>query len=256
MFASAVAVALDVPQQAIDEIQKRSADPRSLQEVVRRRHAAADDYRLMADAYVISGLVRGRYYGYIAALSSSQLLHHQSRDALFPPQPMRVTEFHLSDTERYIATILVASAYRERSYDARIRAWTAAVLRVRDLAVHEESADLRQKHHDSVALDEAIRVAKKAGVRTTSKLIDHAIDAGASIGVGVLTSFVLSPLVGFLAGLGAGYAMKRLRLGEQVGSLFERPRRLRDLASGGPGSIGRTWTGAVAPASESNLPAD
>jgi hypothetical protein len=69
-----------------------------------------------------------------------------------------------------MAQLLWASAFSERRHDARIRLWADNVRLVR-MAVRAEEIDLPQRASEDRALGTAVDAARRAGVRTYSRLI-------------------------------------------------------------------------------------
>jgi hypothetical protein len=244
VFIMEVADVLGMEVDEIMNIQEQSANPEQL-ELLRNRQANSHDFRRMIDCFVVSGIIRGRYYGTMAARTNRQFLSHQLRSEVFSDiidKP--VTEYLVSNTERYLSAIIVASAFREGQHRFRISEWFNSVMKARR-ATMEDRLDLRPKDFNEVAVSEAVRLAKLLDIRTKSKWIDKGIDAGFAIGVGVLTSFVLSPWSGFLLGLASGAASDRMKIGERIGETFETKRSLRKLAVADPGSIRRTWAAGM-----------
>jgi len=242
VFLREVALALEVPYGDLLRIQQLSADPVLLRRFC-RHHRSSGDFDLMVDAFVVSAIIRGKYYAMVARGSSCQFLCHQSRESIFATAPPSSNEYGLTNTERYLAALLVSSAFRERRYTARISAWSDGILRSRR-AVAEERIDLRHRRLDDVALEESIRVLKLLDIRTTSKWIDRGVDAGLALGVGVLTSFFLDPLAGFAVGMISAPVLGRIQLGQTVGALSQTKKRLRNLAVAEGGLLRRNWRGS------------
>lgn len=242
VFLPEVAEILKITETDLREVQKLSACPTTLKSIARTQ-SPAYLFAILVDAFVISAIIRGIYYACVAHKMSIQLLCHQIREALFSnSSPQNNIEYRVSNTEHFLATIIVASAYREKNQRQRINEWSNSLFKARQ-AVHEEKVDLRFRKFDDVALDEAIRIAKLLDIRTKSKWIDKGINAGSAIGVGILTSFVLSPWAGFFCGLASGAAMDRFKVGDKATRLLETDYGLKSLAAASPGNISRNWMG-------------
>lgn len=244
VFLKEVANVLNVDEDEIRRIQQISSDSNELNLAISGK-AYKDEFDLMIDSFVVSGIIRGRYYGAGAVKTGSQFLCHQLRREVFSQTEQTIAEeYPLSNTERYLSSIIVSSAFRESDYRMRISEWLDSVTKARNANI-EGKVDLRFKDFDDIAVDEAVRVAKMLDIRTQSKWIDKGINAGIALGVGILTSFVLSPWPGFLFGAASGAISDRLTVGTKIAAYSETKRRLGDLATAHPGNISRSWSGGL-----------
>lgn len=106
------------------------------------------------------------------------------------------------------------------------------------LTVQAEAVDLPQRSSEDRALDTAADAARKAGVRTHSRLLDDCSDLVIAMGLGALSSFVVNGWPDMYVTLGTYAASKKENLGERaMRGAFENPRRLKQLADGVPGRI-------------------
>ncbi|MCI0527371.1 MAG: hypothetical protein L0Y56_07990, partial [Nitrospira sp.] len=253
-FEQQVTGLLNFDPQEVREIQKLSADSNNLESL----RSGQFGEPLLASArkiYSMSVLVRGVYYDFLAKKAKAQVLHHHIRRDLLENESKKDEGkvYKPTSTEEYLYSILVGSAFRARLLEERVIEWTNLVGKLRDLA-QKQNVDLGHKVLDTVALDEAIKIARKVGVNTwdptVEKWIQVGLEMGVDLGVGTLTSFVLSnPWLGLATGAATGVAMRHPKIQETITEGFRRAtvpeRTLREMATGGPGRIGRTWSGLV-----------
>jgi len=201
-----------------------------------------DNFRLMTDAYVVSALLRGRYHDYIAQKSSIQVIHHPFREGVLPHLKKSGTvRFVVSNTERYLSNIVLASAFAERREKQRVSCWVENVLKVRK-AVLAGAIDTRQKDFNKVALDLAVDAAKRVDIRIHPRWLDEVLDAIFAIGVGALASFVLNSWTGFVSKIIHYGVSRKVDIGKEATCrVLDTKARLRDLAISEPGRIKQTW---------------
>jgi hypothetical protein len=172
-----------------------------------------------------------------------QVLHHPMSSALLPELPLPVTvpfTYSVTNSERYLAHLLWASGFAERKQKDRILLWADNVRRVR-LAVLAERVDLTQRASEDRALGTAVEAARRAGVRTRSRLIDDGMDLALALGIGALSSFVVNGWPDMYVTLAAYVASKKSDLGERLmRPMFENRLRLKNLAEM-PGRINPTF---------------
>jgi len=129
-----------------------------------------------------------------------------------------------------MAQLLWASGFAERKHHERIRLWAGNVRLVR-MAIRAEVIDLPQRSSEDRALDTAVDAARRAGVRTHSRLIADCADLMLAMGVGALSSFVVNGWPDMYVTLGTYIASRKEDLGDRAARMtFENRRRLRRLA--------------------------
>jgi len=232
---------LNVSTSELSQVHKMSRDLNLLRSYV-AIWPDDDDLRLMTDAYAISALLRGRYHDYVARKSNLQIIHHPFREQFLPRQKKSgKIRFFVSNTERHLSNIVLASAFAEQGEKQRVSCWLENVLRIRK-AVLTGAIDTRQKDYDKVALDLAVDAARRVNIRIHSRWLDDVLDAAFAVGIGTLTSFVLDPWLGFAGGVIEYGISRKVDIGKEVAHLvFDTQARLRDLAKSGSGRIERTW---------------
>lgn len=233
---------MSVPEADLIRVRTLSSDVREVSALV-SRCAPHDDFRLLTDAYVISALLRGRFHDFIARKSGLQIMHHPLREGILSKPKQTVPKnFSVSNTERYLCNIVLASAFTEKNHADRISAWTGNVRKVKN-AASAGWIDTGMKDSEEVALDLAVDAAKRLDIRVHAKRIDEVLDVALAVGCGALTSFILTDWPGFSAGLVEHAISKKVDLSKKVtGSLLDTKLRLRQLAVSEAGRIEPRWS--------------
>jgi len=234
-FAKQIAKTLDVSQNDLLKLWSLTTDSSFVADLVVRR-PDTEEFRLIRDAFVVSSLLRGRYHEYAAEKSETQILSHPVREPILHrfSSSSRIS-IEVSNTERYLANIAVASAFAERAHKARVALWVENVLNLRR---GRDQMNLEEKDRDEKAQQTAIDAARQAGVRTHSKLLENCLDAGAAFGSAALTSFALHPWWSMLVGSSMYAISRQNRLGRRIGdAFFSTPSKLNRLSRLGPGRI-------------------
>lgn len=208
----------------------------------------SDQFRLILDAFVVAALIRGRYHAQVARAAGNQIMQHPMRKAVsLRVRPATRVPITVPKVGHYLASIAINGAGAEKRVEDRLGAWASSLISVRtavlrgelDLEVEDEADDTAQKR--------AVQIARNLNLTTHSKTIDTALDVAIELG-----GFAVGAPIGFVFGewYGIGYsaleaasriAARKKPVGERVGRiLFERPKRLRDLATAGPGPIEQT----------------
>ena len=105
---------MNVPEADLIRVRHLSSDVREVSGYVNRR-SPHDDFQLLTDAYILSALLRGRYHDFIARKSGLQIVHHPLREGvLSKPKRTDHKNFSVSNTERYLSNIVLASAFMEK----------------------------------------------------------------------------------------------------------------------------------------------
>jgi hypothetical protein len=194
---------------------------------------------LATSAHVLSIMLRGRYHDLTAREYGRQVLHHPVRRPVLPklagPAGGEVA-YAVTNSEGMMARLLWASGFAERRHHDRISLWAENVRLVR-LAIRGEFIDLPQRASDDRALDTAVDAARRAGIRTHSRLIADCADLMLAMGVGALSSFVVNGWPDMYVTIGTYIAARKEDLGDRAARVtFENRRRLKRLAET-PGRI-------------------
>lgn len=228
---------LDVEMKDVTHAWSLSGNESFVESAVRRQ-PDSDEFRLVRDAFIVSALLRGRYHEYAAESANLQLLSHPIREPVLKRLPRAgVIPIDVPNTERYLASIVLAGAFAERGLEARIRLWIENVLRLR---AARAQINLTAKDRDETARDTAIDAAKRFGVRNHSRKLATILDIGVGIGSSALTSFVLSPWESMAVGSGMTLISANRQLGHVIASATTTTRQsLTRLSSLRPGRIER-----------------
>jgi hypothetical protein len=208
-----------------------------------------DDFKLAADAYVLSVLLRGRYYDHIAEQTDMQIMHHPVREFVLS-QKKAGAIFKPTNTEEYLTSIILSSALAEQKMENRLSLWAENVINARKARI-QGCIDLSQKDSDSVARDTAINYSKLIDLRGYSKLTASSFDVLSSLVIDGLVCVVLCPWIGIPPEAGipvgpliaAAYKYKTQKgIGDRVAHLVTtRSGRLHDMAIAVPGRIRGIW---------------
>jgi hypothetical protein len=224
-FSKSLAAILEITEEELSDAWRHSNDVSLMREQSELRE-------LVTSAHVLSILFRGRCHDLVARETGLQVLHHPVRMPLLPAlESDGVAVAHdVTNSERFMAQLLWASGFGERSHDARIRLWAENVRLVR-VAVQAEIVDLPQRASEDRALETAVDGARQAGVRTHAKLIDECADLMIAMGFGALSSFVVNGWPDMYITIGTYVASKKENLGQRAArTVLENRRRLRQLA--------------------------
>lgn len=230
-----IAKVLNVQEREVARAWTSSSDSRHVASLSLKQ-PDSDEFRLIRDSFILSCLLRGRYHDYAAELMSQQLLAHPVREAVYRRSRTdgRIS-IEISNTERYLANITIASAFSERSHDARVALWLENVLKLRR---GRNRINLSQKDRDEIARDAAIEAARRFDVRVHSRLLENVLDVGIGIGTTALTSFALLPWESMIVGSGVYAVSAKKKIGERLmGLITARTRTLSRLSQLGPGRI-------------------
>jgi hypothetical protein len=241
-FVPEISKVLDVDQELLRDLLLQGRDP-SRVEYFSRHMPDTDDFRLMKDAFVVSTLMRGIYHDKVAQLGGYQIMHHPLREPVLAEASTddRV-EIGVTNTQEMFARMILGSAFAERTQQARIETWVENVSKARD-ASQRQMLDLRDKNYDERALAAAMDAARTADIRAHPKYVEWTLDMGPSLGLGVLTSFVLISWLGFAVGTAGTIASRTGSIGKRAAQVvYRRDGRLRDLSRLFPGRVRRVWT--------------
>jgi hypothetical protein len=236
-FTSQIARVLAVPEPEILTVWSRTADANFVAELAKRR-PDTDTYRTIRDAFIVSALLRGRYHDYAAENAGAQILSHPIRNEILRKSPRgNRVPIEISNTERYLANIVVASAFAERSHAVRVSLWVENVLKLRSA---REGINLGQKDRDETARDVAIDAAHRADIRLHSKLLENVLDASFALGGAAITSFVLLPWESMVIGSGMYAFSAKKKVGARfAGAIASAAGKLNRLSKLMPGRIER-----------------
>ena len=242
-FIPYLARAFDVSETDLRLVWAKSKQPAVLKEFSRKR-PDNEEFWLMARAFVLAAVIRGRFHEIIAKASDIQIIQHPMRAPAALPIKKRGNAIHaVPNTRMYLANIIVAAAFSEKTIERRIACWADNLIAVRTRSLSDDF-DLHPRNDDDATRSRAVAAAKVLGVRAHSRYLETALEISWVLGVGTLTSFALHQWPSLIASLVAGAVGIRKPVGRLIAAtVYERPSRLSDLATAGPGRIERVWAG-------------
>jgi hypothetical protein len=240
-----LALVLGRSEDELHDAWERSCDLKQVKDWAKRQ-PDSDDFSLVRDAYVLAALLRGRFHDHFAEAADLQIMHHPFRYS-FLPKKSETAIVVPTNTEKYFTSIILASAFAERTAKGRIALWAENVAKARR-ANKEGDIDLRHKPSNRRAEEKAVRAAKSADLTLHSRTAAAALDVILALAQS-LTWFGLFSWAGFPPSLAmpmgpAGSATTKLQTGKSPGeiaaSLVYR-RRLSSLSHQVPGRIKGRW---------------
>jgi hypothetical protein len=203
-----------------------------------------DEFKLVYEAWLLSGIIRGKYHMHLAAKEGIHLLQHPYRKyiktRLKAAQPELVT-----NTEAYFINFIISSALLERKPDNRVKAWLDNINTAR-AAIESPSLNLREGDTESEAEDLAFGAAKRINLPCHSARLRKLVTLTVSSGLSAIIGFKISPWVsplGFAVKPAIEEAYKKIRKGreipEDIRNLIFTKGRFQKLQSRIPGRIER-----------------
>ncbi|MBI5779824.1 MAG: hypothetical protein HZA49_10295 [Planctomycetes bacterium] len=239
-FIPQLALILNIEKRELERIRRLSCDLKILKDYS-NRIPNDSEFRTMWDCYIVSALIRGVYHDYVAKKSKYQIIHHPFRvPVLDKLNSSASSDYDISNTQNYFASIILASAYAEKTPNNRISCWAENVLKARN-AMSYEYIDLPSKHHDTIALNLAVESARKIGIRTYSRRTEKILNIICDCGVGLLKMFTLNPWIAPTE-IVLKETMEIRRLGTIVaGKVYGTEKKLSELGRSVPGRIETKW---------------
>lgn len=206
-----------------------------------RGELTSEDAKIAERAWLITSLIRGRYYEYLARSAGLHLMSHPYKMyagvKLASGQTLDVL-----NSEEYLIKMIIGSAFLEKTPERRVRTWADNVEKARN-AIALRAVALPGAVLDADAERQAADAAKTIGIQATSTRLHRALDYTVSVGMGLLFSIKLSPW-GFLLAPAAQQIYRHLRersIGEDIAKyVFSSRARFRKLARLTPGRIENT----------------
>jgi hypothetical protein len=127
--------------------------------------------QLAEKAWVLGGIIRGKYYEILAKLQGMQLVSHPFRKGLeqhLDPQP----PLRLNRAEELFVKLIIASALSQRSVKSRVTTLAQHIARARK-AIQVGVISLQETNTESEAIGVAIHAARIIGVISSAKFYDN-----------------------------------------------------------------------------------
>jgi len=245
-YIPAIAAVLKVEEEELQELHKESART-SIVLHFSEQQEETRSFRLTRSAYVIAALARGKFHDVLAQeRKAATQLHHPFRMGVLS-QPSKASD--VVDTESNIqqalSNIVWSSAFSRSDPAERIKHYTESVNKVRRMLrnTYSNGMDITLPNLDNgdIAIDEAVRIAKSAGVEFASKEFGRAIEVCIQAGLAGLGLY-FTPWTALAMGLGYAAIPDRLKKGQAIAEHFaSRESQVRELAA--IKTAGRLWPG-------------
>lgn len=239
-FIPPIARAMQVTQTTLRGYWEESAKPTYVAKLVKEVDSL--ESRDISRAFLMSTLLRGVYYDYLARCEKIQIMHHPIRQkTILRSRAMDKWQHYGNGVDKALANIIVYSAMDERTPRGRIKHWAANVKRAREMrrSGHLMTAAVAD---ESVCIDNAKNICRTIGLEVRSPVIRRveqvlpAIAGGAAawwataIGLDAYTP-VLRPVLSISA------AAMAKALYHELKRPIVSDGRLEDLAHGRPGRL-------------------
>lgn len=240
-FIPQISKILDLQTNDLKEVWSLSKSKKIIDDFIKRM-PDDDNFKIMQDAYIASALIRGRYHEYVAKESQIQILPHKLRKPVFINLGKnKKHKFRVLNTQRLCAWLIVESAFCEKSIEERINLFTENLDKIRK-ANFQDLIDLRDKPDDITAIKVVKNAAKMSGVRIHKKKIEKIIDLVMAIGIGYLTSFILTEWVGIPVNVLENELLENSTWGNKIArNLFDNESNINKLPLFKPGRIESNW---------------
>jgi hypothetical protein len=246
-FLPQIGLALGTSEAELRSLHKLSQNIGALPALAAQR-SAGNAGGVMADAYVVAALLRGRYHDSVNRMSHGQLTHHPIRDAIaLEVGPDEAGTFRVTNVMTHLGALLIASAFVEKDVAGRTTAYLENLGRLKGRIGGDYEA-LRSQDFAERVEEEVVRIADEAGISTRSHRSKELLEVGTATGFAALTAFVLLPWSPVVTVAGSTFAtfvgdlvLRRARLGETAAEGFRREHRLRDLHNAGSGLVRSRW---------------
>jgi hypothetical protein len=197
-----VAKVLDISPRDALALHARSRDSSEVSRIV---SAHGDDFEQMTRAYVACTIIRGRYHEELGKLLSNQILRHPVRGIVSKaPTGVPTAKIDVSPVAWSVACLVLYGAMKQGTLEARFHTWIANIQKLRALLA-TGGVQLAEGTGHAV-VNTAYSLARRADVQIVSARLDTFLRIVTDLGVGVLTSYWLSPWIGPAAGPVIGIA--------------------------------------------------
>lgn len=176
------------------DLQKINSNSTNLDTVARwSRISRESEIQLPQDAWMLAGIMRGKYHEYLAREEDLQLLQHPFRKGIEgklkagSPQPV-------TNSESYFINIVIASALVEKKPDNKVSVWLDNIDNARR-AILSPTIALPPCSGEPEAERFAFESAKKVGIPSHSIAFRRALDWTFSVGLGALIAFTVAPWI-------------------------------------------------------------
>ncbi len=242
VFIDQISLIMKVDSNNLEEAWKLSCNNEYLNKVSKEK-IVDEEIKVIKGAYTISALLRGYFYAIYAKKAKIHFIHHPFRSPILQTSDKRnesIQEFQISNVQRYLTIIILSGALSGGSQKEKMNIWLENISKARKgISFY----NLEQVNSESIALNNAIKIAKELDIRTSPKWIDITIEILIGLGFNVMTSFILQGWDGFVVGLASSVLLSdKIKIGERLNLRFSNTdNHLKELANARPGRIEEIW---------------
>jgi hypothetical protein len=234
-FKGLIASVMQITENQIDVLHELSQDDAK----VRDAYASLETSevgKLMADAFVVSWLLRGRLHSELARLQGRQIVQHPRRDAV-QPGACRVLPYQVTDVTLHLAAVALNLAMTEEKLEDRIQSWARMVIWARG-AIASEKIDVSPSGGAKEAFASAVEAVRHYQSERNLGVIRKAARQMGAIGVADKTVALAEWLEQESSDLEDG---SHFRLEDWQPTPATEPFPLKDLVAGPSGRVRPIW---------------
>lgn len=188
-FIPYIAQVLQQSERDIKDLHSKSTDPRNIKGWIKKD--TSDATRLLERAWVLGGIIRGKYYENLAKSEKIQLVAHPFRKSIEEDLEVGILPQPIYRSEELFIKILIKSAQVETTAARRVAA-LAENIKLARRAILGKAVNLEETLTNDDAEKFAARAAKDAGIIGTSKLNKLITEIFVNFGAPYLLSYGLS----------------------------------------------------------------
>ena len=182
---------LDVPEEELNKINSKSTN---LDTVVKWfKSKRKSKIELPQSAWMLAGMMRGKYHQFLAREEGLQLLQHAFRKGMSVRRKTISVE-RVNNSESHFINIVIASALTEKNPDKRVVAWLNNIENAR-LAILRQIIPLPSCDVESTAESLAFDAAKKIGIPSYSAAFSRFLDWTVSVTLGTAIAYGVAPWI-------------------------------------------------------------
>ena len=191
LFIPYIARVLNYPEDKLLRITSDSTNLDTVERWSRAKHQS--EIELQQNAWMLAGMMRGKYHEFLAREEKLQLLQHPFRKGIAAklkagnPQPV-------TNSESHFIKFIIASALIEKSPDDKVLKWLDNIDNARK-AILRPTIALPPCSDESEAEKFAFGAAKKIGIQSHSLAFRRTLDWTVSVGLGAILAFTVAPWV-------------------------------------------------------------
>lgn len=189
-FIPHIAKTLQVDESVLQGIHHTTTDPTKVKRWLKKR-SLSEDAKIAEKAWMLAGIIRGKYYENMAKDTNLQMVLHPYRKGLEEPLEVSHTQ-QVNRTEELFVKYLIASALIETTAKRRVTVWSENIDRAKK-ALNKKSIVLHETITESDAEDVAYTAAKRIGIVGGARIYRNLVERMASWQLPTLIAISLSP---------------------------------------------------------------